>query len=268
MFFVIAYFFLDVTFLTQNTGYSIVICGISLGFLIMSILVVYFLGEISFFYQKSNENSILALKNQTLEQQLAFQETSTVEMNKVRHDINKNIANIAYLLKQNDISEAISYINDIVSALESTKAIINSGNRIIDIILNYETAICRKSNIKIETKIDDLPDLKISQVDLTGIVSNMLDNAIEANENMELAERYISIKMFCYKNYLSIIIKNPYAHPIVLEKGLIRTNKDDIFRHGYGLKSIKASAEKYGGNFKFEIQDNIFTAMVILPIEF
>jgi len=80
------------------------------------------------------------------------------------------------------------------------------------------------------------------------------------------ADRYISLKMFCYKNYLSVIVKNPYNHTINEKDGLLITNKKDKSFHGYGVKSIRSSVDRYGGIFKYSYKDNVFTVMIMLPI--
>lgn len=269
LFSVILQFFMNINLLLQKQSnyYSIYILGITGGFFIMSTLIIYLFGEICFFFGQQKQNYILKLKNHELEQQLAYQETSATDLKKIRHDINNNLANISYLMKQNNIIESSLYINAITSALEETKSIANSGNNIIDAILNYKIVVCKKDEIKVHINVDNLPKLNISPIDLSAILANILDNAIEANDTVELAKRYISIKIFCYKNYLSIVVKNPFNHHLVVENNVIKTSKEDIFHHGYGLSSIKSSTEKYCGSFKYCTQNNVFSAIVMLPIE-
>ena len=251
----------------ESTYYSVYIFGVSFGFLIISGLIIFFFGEICFYHEKEKENYILNMRNHSLEQQLSYHESATEDIKKIRHDINKNLINISYLLKQNNITESIDYIDAITKALENTKSIINCGNDIIDAILNYKIAVCRRHNIEISIDIDHIPDLSINPMDLTAILANILDNAIEALDTVTTGERYISGKIFCYKNYLSIVIKNPYANQIIIEDNNIKTHKADKLHHGYGLASIRSSAEKNGGAFRVYTKNNIFRAVVMLPIE-
>lgn len=232
----------------------------------MSVLIIYLFGEICLLFQKEQERYALGLKNKVLEQQLAFQETSMSELKKIRHDITNNLANIFYLLKENHIEESIQYINEITSTLEVTKSVIRCGNKYLDSILNYEIALCKRNNIDAQFEVDNIQELDIAPSDLSSIISNVLNNAVEANLRLKETERYLSLKIFCYKNYLSVIVKNPYKHTLIETNGILSTNKKDTLYHGYGLKSVKSSVSHYGGNFKYSYKDNIFTAMIMLPI--
>lgn len=250
----------------ENNKTSLLIFIISMCFFVMTTLVNYFFGEICIFYQKEKTNYILSLKSDALEQQLVYQDATSTDMKKFKHDINKNMTNILYLLRQNNIIEAKSYIEEITSLLEDTTNVVNSGNVIIDAIVNYKIAICKGLNIKYQFEIDNIPTLKINSTDLSAMISNLLDNAIEANGKLDEANRNILFKIFCYKNYLSIVVKNPHANEIEYTDGFIKSNKLDFLNHGYGLKLIKASVEKYFGTFSFSNKENSFTATVMLPI--
>ena len=251
----------------EFTYYSIYIFGISVGFLVIGGMIIFFFGEICSYQEKEKENYILNMRNHLLEQQLSYHESATMNLKKIRHDINRNLTNISYLLKENNINESVAYIDEITKALEGTKAIVNCGNDIIDVILNYKIAVCKQHNIDIRIDIDHVPHLSINPMDLTAILANILDNAIEALDMMDIGKRFISGKIFCYKNYLSIVIKNPYEQPPIIENNTIKTQKTDKKIHGYGLMSVRASTEKYGGSFKVDLKNNVFSAIVMLPIE-
>lgn len=269
LFSVIFQFIMEISPVLQrgSSKYSIYIFGISIGFLIISGLVIYFFGEICRYHEKEKENYILNMKNLSLEQQLAYHESATTDLKKIRHDINNNLTTISYLLKQNNINESVAYINAITKTLEKTKPIVNCGNDIIDAILNYKIVVCKQHNIDLRINIDQVPHLSINPMDLSAILANILDNAIEALDVINTVDRYISVKLFCYKNYLSIVVKNPYSNKLIIEDGKIITHKADKEHHGYGLASIRSSIKKYGGSFKIYAENGIFKAVVMLPIE-
>ena len=251
----------------KSNKYSIYISIISIGFLIISGLIIFFFGKIFLYHEKEKENYILNIRNLSLIQQIAYQESATTDLKKIRHDINKNLINISFLLKQNNIDGSVAYIEEITNVLERTKTIVNCGNEIIDAILNYKIAVCRQHNIDIQLDIDHVPHLSITPIDLTAILANILDNAIEAVDMMTKEKRCISGKIFCYKNYLSIVVKNPYSNKLILENNKIKTRKINTMYHGYGLTSIKLSVEKYNGLFKVYTENKIFKVVVMLPIK-
>lgn len=250
----------------ENSHYTAQIVRISLLFLIMSVIVICLFGEICFFYQKEQHGYALELKNKELEQQLAFQESSASDLRKIRHDVKNNLANISFLLKENHIEESVKYINAITSTLETTKSVIHCGNNYIDSIINYEISLCRRNKINIQFEVDNVPDLNIKPTVISSIISNLLNNAIEANLKIIESERYIDLKIFCYKNYLTMIVKNPYKHVLLEFDGVLATNKKDNIYHGYGLKIVKSSVNQYGGTFQYSHDKNIFIAKMILPL--
>lgn len=249
----------------ESSNYSMQIVKISLLFLLMSILVIYFFCEICFFYQKEQRSYTLVLKNKELEQQLAFHEASASDLKKIRHDIKSNLANISYLLKENHIKESVKYISAITSTLESTKSVIHCGNNYLDSILNYGISLCRKNKINTQFEVGNVLKLNIEPNDLSSIISNLLNNAVEANLKLTGVEKYITLKIFCYKNYLVVIIKNPYKRVLIESDGALITDKKDKNYHGYGLKIVKSSVDQYGGTFKYSYDNNVFTAKIILP---
>lgn len=264
---IIIQFFMEINHTLQQNmpGYSVQIFNISVCFLFMTIMIVYLFGEICQYYQKAQQRYTLDIQNRMLEQQLAYQEVAATDLKKFRHDVNSNLANISYLLRENHIEESVNYINAIASSLESIKTI-NCGNKYIDAILNYEISLCKKNQINTQLNIDTIPDLCISPMDLSSIISNIMNNSIEANRDIPQPERYLSLKIFCYKNYATIICKNPFIHRLIEIGGDLKTNKWDNLSHGYGLKLIKSSTEKYGGTFKYSYDNNIFTLIVMLPL--
>lgn len=247
--------------------YSLYVFGISISFFALGFLVIYFFQEICYFYERNKQNSIANIKAKSLEQQMAHQKVEASELRMIRHDIKNNLMIIFNLLKKNNLEESKMYIDAITVALDETKPTVNSGNAIIDSILNYKIAVCKKTDIKIQINVDNLPDIKINPLDLSAIVSNVLDNAIEANEKVGQPERFIQVKIFCYKNFLSIVVKNPFNDNIEYDNDLVKTSKLNKKYHGYGLQSIKSAAEKNYGSFKFFIDNNIFTATILLPMD-
>lgn len=110
LFAIILQFIMEVSPVLQKESrkYSIYIFGISIGFLIISGLVIYCFGEICLYHEKEKENYILTMRNHSLEQQLAYHESATADLKKIRHDINKNLTTISYLLKQNNVNESVA----------------------------------------------------------------------------------------------------------------------------------------------------------------
>lgn len=109
-------------------------------------------------------------------------------------------------------------------------------------------------------------DLSLSSFDLTVILGNLIDNALEAamsvNEN-----RFIDFKMDYSKGMMIIKISNPYSRDVKMENGKIITSKKDKVNHGLGLKSVNEVLERYNGMTKIEADGNIFTITAALYLK-
>ncbi|MFD2412529.1 sensor histidine kinase [Paenibacillus rhizoplanae] len=268
IFIFIANYFMIINRIFQNASLQLswFLIRISIYFFVMSFLITYLFKEICLFYHKEQQRDDLELQNKALEYQLISQEISCLDLKKIRHDIENNLVNIAFLLKENCIEESVEYIQAISATLEATKPVINCGSKYIDSILNYEIAICKKQNIDVRFEIETIPELSIPPTDLSSIISNLLNNSIEANLKVLERERYVQMKMFCYKNYLTIVVENPYNHKLTPAGGLLRTSKKNPRNHGYGLKSVTTSVNNCGGIFKYSYESNVFTSTIIIPI--
>ena len=106
---------------------------------------------------------------------------------------------------------------------------------------------------------------QIENMDLIVIMGNLMDNAIEAAENVQ--DGFLKIYLYTQNNAHFSVIKviNNYIQEIEEDRGILLTIKEDKGKHGFGIKNIKAVTEKYNGYFECFYQNKIFTAVVIIP---
>ncbi len=242
----------------QSDDFKVIYLVVSLAFLIMSLIVIYFFTEICAYFHHQKRAFILESNYSILEEQMSLQSQMSKKLKIMRHDIRNHISNISFLLKKGAVDEAIQILEKIkgdtgklnIGFLEST------GNNIIDIIVSYKAAVCEKRNIKFKYRYEAIPKLKISAADISSLLSNLLDNAVEAAEKSE--ERFIELDILMYKNYLSVIVKNSFASYELNNRGLLTSTKKDKEYHGYGMEIISEIAKKYDGRFSWESNGNTF----------
>lgn len=239
----------------------------TIGILIISVYVFYFLGKICWVYEKQTEFELFKLRSSELEKIIVYQQQSGQEMKRIKHDINKNLTNISYLLEKEKITESVSYLDNITNVLNNAKEVISCGNYVIDAILNYRISLCNHKHILLELSIDQIGEFQIKPVDISAILDNLLDNSIEAVESLAIEKRIINIKIFSYKNNMVIVIKNPFQGKLEWKNNEIVTKKSSYSEHGYGLKSIKDTIERNLGTYKCYVDDNEFTTIVMLPFK-
>ena len=103
-------------------------------------------------------------------------------------------------------------------------------------------------------------------VDLYSMFGNTLDNAIESVMKEETPRRVIQVAGYREKGFMLIRVRNFVSTPPALVDGLPETTKENRDYHGFGLKSIRATAEKYGGGISVETGSNFFALQILLPI--
>lgn len=200
------------------------------------------------------------------EHYLSVQE-SHMKVRKLYHDINNHISTIDNL--KNNSEEVNEYISNLKGEIEEFKSIYNTGNMILDIIINEKSEICNKKGIKFICDINFSKVNFIKPMDVSSIFANILDNAIEACDKIhdDNINKYIRIKGTISKSYFVVKCENSKVNIIKANENRLLSDKMDKFMHGIGIQSIKSSLEKYEGEILFEDEKNKFTLNIYIPLK-
>ena len=116
-----------------------------------------------------------------------------------------------------------------------------------------------------ECRIEVPPELFVEGTDLCIILGNLLDNALEAVGNLPVERRLVKLVVRLEKGTLHIMVENPYAGEIMENAdGTIKSSKGQGDLHGYGLISVRKTAEKYNGDLVIRHGEGVFRASAIL----
>lgn len=197
---------------------------------------------------------------------LTIQE-SHMKVKKLYHDINNHICCIENL-KNNNV-EINEYVSSLKDEIKEFKSVSNTGNIILDIIVNEKSDICAKKGIKFICDINFSKVNFIRPIDVSSIFANILDNAIEACDkiNDDNINKYIRIKGTITKTFFAIKCENSKVNSIKTNQNRLLTDKMDKFIHGIGIQSIKSSLEKYDGEILFEDDKSKFTVSIFIPLK-
>jgi sensor histidine kinase regulating citrate/malate metabolism len=141
--------------------------------------------------------------------------------------------------------------------------VFETGNRLINTILNTKYAEAREKGIVFRFVINDLSSLKIEDRDCIVILTNILNNAIEATEKCIPENRLVSVKAVIEDDQFIFACRNTYENDHDPE---IKSNKKDIISHGYGIKNIKEAISRNKGHCYFEKEEKEFVAVAIIPM--
>lgn len=181
----------------------------------------------------------------------------------LRHDFRNHLYVIAERIRRSEYDEAISYIDKIGGCTEEASSIVVAENEILATILTVKNIICKNKEIEFNHEITCGP-IHIEDMDLNTVVSNLLDNAIEASEKCEIDQRKIVFKIKDVKQFLAIECSNTCKMKQAGKKHIFQTTKDNKEEHGYGIENIKETVEKYGGQAEFTCEEGIFHVKIMM----
>lgn len=184
------------------------------------------------------------------------------QLREYRHDMRHHLLALDNILCNSDNTHAKEYINSLVERLEDTENIRYCKNQTINAVLSSYITKAKKLGCALETHIAIPEKLNIEDLDLCIVLSNALENAINACEKTEANQRYIKIKIN-FHNVLRISIKNNCNEAVSFDKnGLPITAPRP--GHGIGIKSIVNTIEKYDGIFKCEYAKGEFSLNILM----
>lgn len=145
---------------------------------------------------------------------------------------------------------------------------IKTGNDVIDTLLAEQSLHCNAHGINLTVIADASPLSFIPVNDMCSLFGNLMENAVEAAEKVpEKDNRLININIRPVAGQVFFCVENSYAEEPVMRGGLpLSTKKSEAGYHGYGIKSVKMIAEKYGGNFTLGAKDGIFRVSILFPL--
>lgn len=220
------------------------------------------------FFAKENEKNIYENQLQFMSQKIEEQYRISDDLYRERHDVANELIVVKECVRCDDKKGALDVLDEIIESGGTRSDISNSGNRIVDALINFKYVTVKDLGIHFSLKIFIPDSLPIKQRDLGIVIGNALDNAIEATRSCKAEEKNINIIMGIKKGDLVLIVRNPYEGKLkISQRGEFLSTKKDSIGHGYGLNSIRRIAELYSGEVLIDTSDNIFTLTVVMNLQ-
>lgn len=212
------------------------------------------------YYMANQQNDIL----RQLELQRDFGEKAILgdeEVRRFRHDYKNHMIVVNAYLESGRMTEAREYINSISQNINSVINRIKTGNFVADAILNSKLTLALKADTDILFS-GYIPPNGVNSEDISTILSNLIDNAIEACEKAKESKEII-VEAKCVNQSLILSVSNP---TVVKSSTKFRTIKKDKLNHGIGIRNIERAVKKYDGTMVISNEDNMFTVDVKLTL--
>lgn len=213
------------------------------------------------------EKEIIAQQSEYYRKQLEQIQTSSGIIRSLRHDLLNHILVLQQLAKEKQYQKLEEYIEKLYEHSDIQNTYAESGNITIDSILNFKREEAEQKKIDFQLEIAIPEDWEVDFFDMTVILGNLLDNAIEATCHLNAEKRYIQVRILVEKGILTILVSNSYDGTVLCQEDKIVTKKEDKENHGLGLKNIESTIEKYHGILKKEHAEEMFSVKVTLFME-
>lgn len=239
----------------------VALLGISIAFMYLAIVQL-FVGSAK--RQKhilENEAVLNRVKNETM---LYHSITENMEKQSRRiHEFNNRMTAIKSMLDQGKIEELQKYVDSIEAKIKEYPQIFNTKNAIVDAIMTAKYEEMVNNNILFVHKFSELSELKIADDDLVILLSNLLNNAIEAC--MKAEKKTIKMKFVVDERHIVLSVTNTFADkPSEMDGELVTSKDDELGNHGVGLKNVREIVEKYDGCCTVNFDDEWFFVAILI----
>lgn len=205
--------------------------------------------------QIATQNYFMQIKQAQFAKEIESMQRNEKNVSLLRHDMRHFLNNIAAFIENNENDKALDYIHSIVKATEKTTRKRFCANEIINIIIMSHADSFKDKHIDFRYSISVPSRLPFSDIDMTSILQNALENAMNAVMKLEPEKRFIRLSISEKSGKLLISVENPYAvRPKLINDMPVATERG----HGLGTRSIRQTSERLGGKCQYSVTDTLF----------
>ena len=211
-------------------------------------------------------------KNQKLQQENLFlsvqQEryenlrSAIEEARQARHDIRHHFVQLSVLAEDGNLEKIKNYLQNAMDKIPGFDFHF-CENQSVDNVIGYYYALAQEEEIPFDARVDLPQELSVDEMDLCLILSNLLENALEASLKTAKFRQRIDIKIYRHASNLILIqIENAFDGKIQQNHGIFLSSKRN--QNGIGIQSVRHIVKKTGGGCDFTYDNGIFTAKIML----
>lgn len=183
-----------------------------------------------------------------------------------RHDYHNHIQTMKAYLEMGRLEELGDYLNELDHDLTQVDTVLKTGNVKVDAVLNSKISLAKARDIQVSAKAVAPAALPFSDVDLSLIIGNLMDNAMEACLRIaEKEKRFIRIYLDVMKGQFYLYVMNSVGETLKKDGGHYLTTKNSI-HHGFGLMRLDRVVKKYHGYLNRQDETDVFVTEIMLPL--
>ena len=236
------------------------IASIGLGIVIMYEASLYVRRKTA--QEVQRENYALNIENAVMKEYYETLSNQIDKNKKFHHDIDNHMGTLKSMIDDNVSKETVTeYANEIKEEYKEIGTLEYCANPVVNAVIQNKSKQCKQLGIDFNTQIERFDISKFKETDFIALMANVLDNAIEECERIEVKNKVVCLKMGSLEKNLFIKVENSTDKTADM-LGNLTTSKNDKESHGVGMKIIKEIVEKYKGEYMVDIQDGMFVTRI------
>ncbi len=210
------------------------------------------------------ENTLLRMQISQQEERIREEERSYREVQLLRHDLKRYFVTYRQLLQEGKYDIVEQDIDKILGERLNMMYFAYTDNTILNTVICDKAAQCSIKNIKIEVKVN--VNQEMASIEYGVMLSNLLDNAIEAEEQEKEENRYIRLNIGMEQEMLHLVVSNYISESVLKNNALLETSKNNKQLHGIGLKGVKEFVQYKEGEIEVFEENHMFVVHICMCV--
>ncbi|WP_282746183.1 sensor histidine kinase [Peptostreptococcus stomatis] len=248
----------------NGNNYKFIYINITLIF-IVCIVSIYIFNKMVNIMSENARQKILIKQSEYYEKKIEADRKNINNTRKIKHDMKNHMYAIKNMAKNNMSKDIITYTNDILGKIEGEKVYINTGNYLIDGILNVKFEEIKNQCIDFKYDVKIPEGIKLPEFEVITILGNLLDNAIEGVKSIK-DNRYIEVFISYKDSNLLIKIVNTFDGLVIKDNKGFVSRKGEKAYHGIGLENVGEQVEKSNGYMNIDTGNCMFTVDLFINL--
>ena len=237
--------------------------------IILLILLIFCMGVFGIYmkYQENEkEKQILLARERVMSDNYVLLKKEQEENRRHIHEFRHELEYLYQCLRRQEYEAGELYLEKKSREIgKQQKEQLWTGSGCIDFLVNKTRVQAGEKGIRFESEVNVL-EIPVEEYDLFMILSNLLENAVEAAQQCEEGERYIRLQIFTVNRMFFLLVENSYAKEPEERDGRFVTSKGDRTAHGWGLENVKETVKRYGGECEIRYGNQVFSLQIILGV--
>lgn len=255
---------INMLLVVDSNNYKFIFINMVLIFIIC-IILIYIFNKIVNVMTENARQKILIKQSEYYEKQIEADRKHINNTRKIKHDMKNHMYAIKNMAKNNMSKDIITYTNDILGKIEGEKVYINTGNYLIDGILNVKFEEIKNQGIDFKYDVKIPEGIKLPEFEVITILGNLLDNAIEGVKSIK-DNRYIEVFISYKDSNLLIKIVNTFDGLVIKDNKGFVSRKEEKTYHGIGLENVREQVEKSNGYINIDTGNCMFTVDLFINL--